>query len=76
MRSARWAGCPPWRDSGVPAGRMRVAIIADDACAEVDASVRDDLRRHGSHMDDAPRSNRPAATRRTAASSLPGTGAD
>jgi len=34
-----------WRDSGVAAGRMRVAIVADDACAEVDASVRDGLRR-------------------------------
>jgi hypothetical protein len=53
MRSARWAGCPRRRDSGVPAGRMRVAIVADDTFAEVDASVRDDLRRHGSHMDDA-----------------------
>ncbi len=42
-----------WCHSGVPAGRMRVAIVADDACAEVDASVRDDLRRHDSHMDDA-----------------------
>jgi amidase len=28
-----------WRDSGVPAPRLRVAIVADDACAETDASV-------------------------------------
>ena len=33
-----------WRDAGVPASRMRVAIVADDACAECDASVRDSLR--------------------------------
>jgi amidase len=30
-----------WRDSGLPPARIRVAIMADDACAEVDASVRD-----------------------------------
>ena len=29
-----------WRDAGVPALRLRVAVIADDALAEVDASVR------------------------------------
>jgi amidase len=29
-----------WRDSGVPARRMRVAVIMDDPRAEVDASVR------------------------------------
>jgi len=28
-----------WRDSGVPAPRLRVAVMADDALAEVDASV-------------------------------------
>ena len=33
-----------WRDNGVPAPRLRVAVIDDDACAEVDASVRDQLR--------------------------------
>ena len=33
-----------WRDSGVPAPRLRVAVLDDDACAEVDASVRDHLR--------------------------------
>ena len=33
-----------WRDAGVPASRMRVAIVADDACAECDANVRDGLR--------------------------------
>ena len=32
-----------WRDAGVPARRMRVAIITDDPVAEVDASVRDAL---------------------------------
>jgi amidase len=30
-----------WRDAGVPPQRMRVAVIADDPVAEVDASVRD-----------------------------------
>jgi len=30
-----------WRDGGAPAPRLRVAVIADDALAEVDASVRD-----------------------------------
>jgi len=29
-----------WRDAGLPAARMRVAIVADDTCAETDASVR------------------------------------
>jgi amidase len=29
-----------WRDGGVPAPRLRVAIVADDACAETDVSVR------------------------------------
>ena len=29
-----------WRDAGVPAPRLRVAVIADDALAEVDGSVR------------------------------------
>jgi amidase len=33
-----------WRDAGVPAPRLRVAVLDDDACAEVDASVRDHLR--------------------------------
>jgi amidase len=33
-----------WRDNGVPAPRLRVEVIDDDACAEVDASVRDQLR--------------------------------
>jgi amidase len=33
-----------WRDAGVPAPRLRVAVVDDDACAEVDASVRDSLR--------------------------------
>ena len=33
-----------WRDAGVPAPRLRVAVIDDDACAEVDASVREHLR--------------------------------
>ena len=28
-----------WRDAGVPARRLRVAVVADDALAEVDASV-------------------------------------
>ncbi len=28
-----------WRDAGVPAPRLRVAVMADDALAEVDASV-------------------------------------
>ncbi len=30
-----------WRDQGLPAPRLRVAVIADDALAEVDASVRE-----------------------------------
>ena len=30
-----------WRDGGVPAPRLRVAVMADDALAEVDASVRE-----------------------------------
>lgn len=30
-----------WRDAGVPAPRLRVAVMADDALAEVDASVRE-----------------------------------
>jgi amidase len=30
-----------WHDDGIPASRLRVAFIADDAVAEVDASVRD-----------------------------------
>lgn len=29
-----------WRDPGVSARRLRVAIVADDVCAETDASVR------------------------------------
>jgi amidase len=29
-----------WRDAGLPATRLRVAVMADDALAEVDASVR------------------------------------
>ena len=33
-----------WRDADVPASRMRVAVVADDACAETDASIRDALR--------------------------------
>jgi amidase len=43
-----------WRDAGVPAPRLRIAVIADDSLAEVDASVRkafrelvDFLRRSG-----------------------------
>ena len=32
-----------WRDAGRPARRMRGAVVADDACAEVDASIRDEL---------------------------------
>jgi amidase len=32
-----------WRDAGVPAPRLRVAIVADDALAEVDAGVREAL---------------------------------
>jgi amidase len=30
-----------WRDTGIPAPRLRVAVIADDALAEVDGSVRE-----------------------------------
>lgn len=30
-----------WRDAGVPAPRLRVAVMSDDALAEVDASVRE-----------------------------------
>jgi amidase len=33
-----------WRDEGTPAPRLRVAVVSDDPCAEVDASVRDPLR--------------------------------
>lgn len=29
-----------WRDAGTPPSRMRVAILRDDPCAEVDASVQ------------------------------------
>jgi amidase len=32
-----------WRDSGTPARRMRVAILLDDPCAEVDGSVQQAL---------------------------------
>lgn len=32
-----------WRDAGTPAGRMRVALVLDDLCAEVDASVKQAL---------------------------------
>jgi amidase len=34
-----------WRDAGVPAPRLRIAVIADDALAEVDASVREQFAR-------------------------------
>jgi amidase len=30
-----------WRDAGVPAPRLRIAVIADDPLAETDASVRE-----------------------------------
>lgn len=33
-----------WRDAGTPARQLRVAVIADDACAEVDAPVRQGLQ--------------------------------
>ena len=32
-----------WRDAGTPASRMRVALLLDDPCAEVDASVQQAL---------------------------------
>jgi amidase len=34
-----------WRDAGVPASRLRIAVVADDALAEVDASVREQFRK-------------------------------
>ncbi|EHR73394.1 amidase, Asp-tRNAAsn/Glu-tRNAGln amidotransferase A subunit [Burkholderiales bacterium JOSHI_001] len=34
-----------WRDAGTPPTRLRVAIVADDPVAEVDASVRDEVRK-------------------------------
>ena len=34
-----------WRDAGTPAPRLRVAVLTDDRCAEVDASVRDAIAR-------------------------------
>jgi amidase len=34
-----------WRDPGTPPARMKVAVIADDACAEVDGSVQSALAR-------------------------------
>jgi len=47
-----------WRDAGTPAQRLRVVVINDDPCAEVDASVRDSidqladfLRRQGVSVD-------------------------
>ncbi len=33
-----------WRDRGLPPTRLRVAVVADDPCAETDASVRDAIR--------------------------------
>ena len=33
-----------WRDVGVPAPRLRVAVIADDALAEVDVGVREQFQ--------------------------------
>ena len=39
-----------WRDAGVPPARMRVAVIADDAVAEVDASVRDAIHALAQHL--------------------------
>jgi amidase len=30
-----------WRDAGLPARRLRVAVLADDPCAPTDAAVRD-----------------------------------
>ena len=32
-----------WRDSGTPPSRMRIAVLKDDACAKVDASVQNAL---------------------------------
>jgi amidase len=34
-----------WRDAGIPAPRLRIAVVADDALAEVDDSVRDQFRK-------------------------------
>jgi len=34
-----------WRDTGVPAPRLRIAVVADDAIAEVDESVREQFRK-------------------------------
>jgi len=34
-----------WRDAGVPAPRLRIAVIADDPVAEVDDSVREQIRK-------------------------------
>ncbi len=33
-----------WRDPGTPPTRLRVAVVADDPCAETDTSVREAIR--------------------------------
>lgn len=55
-------GPAAWRDNGLPARRLRVAVMADDPCAPTDASVRDAvqrladfLRRQGLVVDEAVR---------------------
>ncbi len=51
-----------WRDRGMPPSRMRIAVVKDDACAEVDATVQhaiDELifflRAHGVEVDEEAR---------------------
>jgi amidase len=39
-----------WRDAGVPPRRLRVAVLADDPCAEVDSSVRDAIAALAGHL--------------------------
>ena len=47
LRSFGTMGWQPatWRDNGTPASRLRVAIVVDDDQAEVDESVRSQLRK-------------------------------
>ena len=61
-----------WRDAGLPASRLRVAVVADDALAEVDSTVRaqfhalvDFLRRSGVTVGESERPVDSAETWRT-----------
>lgn len=41
-----------WRDAGTPVRQLRVAVVSDDACAAVDASVREGLERLAAFLAD------------------------